>query len=90
MIAMIAVFKFALDETGQVVERSILSDHHADRTSAVAFIEGEISKYPSHGYDEEHRYWWGRDAAGEIHRFAIITPDEPLDPVPPITPVSKP
>ena len=44
---MIAVFKFALDETGQVVERSILSDHHADRTSAVAFIEGEISKYPS-------------------------------------------
>jgi hypothetical protein len=50
---MIAVFKFALDETGQVVERSILSDHHADRTSAVAFIEGEISKYPSHGYDED-------------------------------------
>jgi hypothetical protein len=33
-------FKFALDETGQVVERSILSDHHAERASAVALIEG--------------------------------------------------
>jgi hypothetical protein len=87
---MIAVLEFALDETGQVVERNILSDHHTERASAVALIEGEISKYPSHGYYEEHRYWWGRDAAGEIHRFAIITPDEPFDPVPPITPGSKP
>jgi len=86
---MIAVFEFALDDTGEVVRRNILSYHHADRASAVAFIEKEISKYPSHAYDEEQKHWWGREAGGEIHRFAIVTPDEPLDPVAPLTPGSK-
>ena len=68
---MAVVVKIGLGKNGEIVKRTILPGRYGDGSRALAFIRAELAKYASHGHDEEHGYWWGRDEAGEIHRFVI-------------------
>jgi hypothetical protein len=43
---------------------------YEERDEAVAAIENHIERFPEHGHDGEHDYWWGR-ASGEVRRFII-------------------
>ncbi len=65
------VVEITLDQAGQIKKRSVLPGRHGDGAKAQVFLEEKLSKYPSHGFDDQHGYWWARDEAGELHRFVI-------------------
>jgi hypothetical protein len=63
----------------KIIKRTVLPDRHSDRQDAIAAVEAESSRYPTHGYDVEHDYWWGRDG-NELHRFVISGQPESPEP----------
>jgi len=51
--------------------RKIIASPVSEQSEAVQMIEVMIAGLSDGGFDQEHGYWWGRDAAGTVFRFII-------------------
>jgi transcriptional regulator with XRE-family HTH domain len=58
---------------GEQILRTVIGPPFPIRSEAVSLAKNEARAFAAHGYNEEHTYWWGRNSAGSVFRFVVVS-----------------
>jgi transcriptional regulator with XRE-family HTH domain len=65
------VIKIDVGDFGEAVSRTVIGPPFPIRSEAEAFARNEAGAFHASDFNQEHGYWWGRNASGKVCRFIV-------------------
>jgi transcriptional regulator with XRE-family HTH domain len=67
------VVQIEVGSYGEQILRTTIGPPFPMRSEAESLAKNEARAFSANGYNEEHGYWWGRNAAGKVCRFIVVS-----------------